>query len=78
MEKDHYKDSKELFLAKIHGKNRPVVLIIDHYVPMHDKDAGSRSTRKYIELLVQEGIRVIFLGDYIYESIRKTLRCGGF
>lgn len=63
---EHYEKPEKLFLARHHGKPRGAVLVIDHYVPMHDRDAGSRSTRQYLELLVKENVRVIFLGDNFY------------
>lgn len=66
LKQQHYRDSRDLFFARQHGKDQRIVLMVDHYVPMHDKDAGSRSTRKYIELLIDEGLRVIFIGDNFY------------
>jgi GT2 family glycosyltransferase len=66
LDKEQYDSSKQLFAARHHGKPRGTVLIIDHYVPMHDRDAGSRSTRQYLELLVKENVRVIFMGDNFY------------
>lgn len=37
------------------------ILIIDHYVPTYDKDAGSRCINMYIKLLVDLGLSVTFL-----------------
>lgn len=42
------------------------VLLIDHYVPMYDKDAGSRTIYQYIQLLVKMGCNVKFIGDNFY------------
>lgn len=39
------------------------LLIIDHYVPMYDHDAGSRSTFSYLKLLVKMGFKIHFIGD---------------
>jgi len=66
LENEHYESADDLFAARHHGKSAATVLVIDHYVPMHDKDAGSRSTRKYLDLFVEEGLRVIFMGDNFY------------
>ena len=39
---------------------RPVVLIVDHYVPEPDRDAGSKHMAQLIELLVEAGFLVKF------------------
>lgn len=44
-----------------HGK--PTIVVIDHYVPHFDRDAGSRTTFQYLELFVEMGLNVKFLGD---------------
>jgi len=62
----HHVDSKSLFKARIHGKNKKVILVIDHYVPMYDKDTGSRSMYMYLDLMVELGYHVIFIGDNFY------------
>jgi len=51
------------FLARDRSKNKKTVLVIDHYVPTFDQDAGSRSTFQYIKLLCQMGYNVKFFGD---------------
>jgi O-antigen biosynthesis protein len=43
------------------------ILVIDHYVPHFDKDAGSRSTYSYIELLLEMGYNVKFIGDNFFK-----------
>ena len=62
----HHADATDLFSARIHGINKKTVLFIDHYVPFYDKDAGSKVAQRYIELMVEENINVIFLGDNFY------------
>lgn len=64
--KEHYPSADNLFLARSHGKSKKTVLFIDHYVPFYDKDAGSKVAQRYIELMIEEGINVIFLGDNFY------------
>ena len=51
--RNHFADARELMRARDYGRNRKTILIIDHYVPETDKDAGSRSTFGIIESLVQ-------------------------
>jgi GT2 family glycosyltransferase/transcription elongation factor Elf1 len=48
-----------------HGK--PTIVVIDHYVPHFDKDAGSRTTFQYLELFTELGMNVKFIGDNFYK-----------
>lgn len=51
------------FRARERSQRRPCILVIDHYVPTWDKDAGSKTTFQYLNLLVKKGYQVKFLGD---------------
>jgi GT2 family glycosyltransferase len=66
LEREHVPNGEQVFLARDRSFNKTTVLIIDHYVPHFDKDAGSRSTFQYIKLLVEAGCNVKFLGDNFY------------
>lgn len=48
-----------------HGK--PTIVVIDHYVPHFDKDAGSRTTFQCLELFTELGMNVKFIGDNFYK-----------
>jgi O-antigen biosynthesis protein len=43
-------------------KNKSL-LFIDRHVPFHDKDAGSKSTFQHLQLMVQMGYNIKFLGN---------------
>ena len=43
------------------GKKR--ILVVDHYVPNFDKDAGGRCTYMNLNLFTQLGMKVSFIGD---------------
>jgi GT2 family glycosyltransferase len=43
--------------------NKPSVLMIDSYVPLHDKEAGSNRLMQIIRILRRSGIGVVFLPD---------------
>ncbi len=43
-----------------HGRDRPAILVIDHYVPEPDRDAGSRSTMAILSALRDAGWLVKF------------------
>ncbi len=51
------------FAARERLQGRKVILVIDHYVPTFDKDAGSKSTFQYIKLFLRKGFVVKFIGD---------------
>lgn len=49
-------------------EDKKVVLVVDHYVPEFDKDAGSRTTYQYLNMLVKKGYIVKFLPDNYNDS----------
>lgn len=58
----HFPNAEQVSQARGRSRDKRSVLIIDHYVPHYDKDAGSRSTWMYIELMLEMGWRVQFMG----------------
>lgn len=52
--------------------NKKVILVVDHYVPEFDKDAGSRTTFQYLKMFVQQGYIVKFLPDNFNNSSPYT------
>ena len=56
----HYDNAQNVFRARDRSKGRLVVLVVDHYVPQPDKDAGSRSMWHIIKTLLMQGICVKF------------------
>jgi len=55
-----------VFQARDRSFEKRTILIIDHYVPWFDQDAGSRSTFMYVKFFVDQGYNVKFLGDNFY------------
>ncbi len=66
LEKEHNKNGVNPFLARERGIGRKILLMVDHYVPQYDKDAGSRTVYQYIRLFVENGYHVKFIGDNFY------------
>lgn len=58
-----YSDPPCLFPARERHYGKKTVLVIDHYVPTYDKDAGSRSTFQFIQMFIHHGYTVKFIGD---------------
>ncbi|NCT88585.1 glycosyltransferase [Stenotrophomonas acidaminiphila] len=64
LEQGHFDNGQHVFLARDRGQfRRSTVLVVDHYVPQPDRDAGSRATWQVMELLVAKGCNVKFWPD---------------
>ncbi len=64
----HFPNAENLYRAKDRGTSGKTILVIDHYVPRYDKDAGSRSTFQYLKWFVEKGLTVKFIGDNFYNE----------
>ncbi|MGG4049562.1 glycosyltransferase [Paenibacillus favisporus] len=62
----HFPNAEHVFWARDRSRGKKTVVIVDHYVPHYDKDAGGRCTYFYIRLMVSMGLHVIFIGDNFY------------
>ena len=51
------------FRARERSMGKPIILVVDHYVPNYDKDAGSKNTYQYLKMFLKKGYVVKFLGD---------------
>ena len=68
-----------VFHARDRSYGKKTILVIDHYVPQFDKDAGSRTTYQYLEAFTELGMNVKFMGDnfYKYEPYSTILQQKG-
>jgi GT2 family glycosyltransferase/2-polyprenyl-3-methyl-5-hydroxy-6-metoxy-1,4-benzoquinol methylase len=67
LEKEHFPNGKNVFLARDRSSGKKTLLMVDHYVPHFDKDAGSRTIFQYLKLFVSLGFNVKFIGDNFYK-----------
>ena len=76
LEKDHFPNAENVFQARDRSSLKKTILVIDHYVPHFDKDAGSRHTFQYLRLLGEMNMNVKFIGDnfYRHEPYTTTLQ----
>ena len=63
---EHYPNGQNVLRARERAWNRPVVLVVDHYVPQPDRDAGSRTMFAFMQRLVEAGCVVKFWPDNLY------------
>ncbi len=57
--RDHFANGEAVFLARERPRQR-CLLIVDHYIPQPDRDAGSRSMMHFIAVYQRAGITVKF------------------
>ncbi|MGI4811430.1 MAG: glycosyltransferase [Janthinobacterium lividum] len=60
LQRDHYPRATQLLRARDRAKHRTVVLVIDHYPPMPDRDAGSLALLAFMQGLLDAGWVVKF------------------
>lgn len=72
--KKQYSNGENVFFARERNYGKKVILIIDHYVPTFDKDAGSKTTFQYIKMFLEKGYAVKFVGDnYAYKEMEPYM-----
>ena len=61
------------FRARERSMGKKIILVVDHYVPTYDKDAGSKTTYQYLKMFLKKGYVVKFLGDnFMHEEPYTT------
>ncbi len=62
------------FRARERSMGKKIILVVDHYVPTYDKDAGSKTTFQYLKMFLEKGFVVKFLGDnFAHEEPYSTV-----
>lgn len=64
----HPENGQNVFCARDRSYGKKTMLVVDHYVPTFDQDAGSRTVFQYLKLFVAKGFNVKFIGDNFYRS----------
>lgn len=62
----HYPNGENVFRARDRAWNRKVALIVDHYIPQPDRDAGSRTMVAFMDALLAAGWVVKFWPDNLW------------
>lgn len=60
LEQGQFANGEHVFLARDRSRNKRHVLVVDHYIPQPDRDAGSRATCQVMHTLLEEGCQVTF------------------
>ena len=72
LESEHYPNAENVLRARDRSFARHHVLVIDHYVPQPDRDAGSRTMFDFLQVLVQAGHAVTFWPDNLWRDPEYT------
>ena len=62
----HYPNAENIVRARDRAWNRRIALIVDHYIPQPDRDAGSRTMIAFIDALLTAGWVVKFWPDNLW------------
>lgn len=68
LDREHFENGTQLFRARDRNLNKKTILVIDHYVPTYDKDAGSFFMYSLLRALTELGYRVVFWPDDLYRK----------
>ena len=63
---EHFPNGQSVMRARGRDKDRRMVLIVDHYVPQPDRDAGSRTVMQFIDRFIEQGFRVKFWPENLH------------
>lgn len=69
---DHFDNGVKPFLARDRSTHKKTILVIDHYVPQPDRDAGSRSMWCFLRVLVSMGLNVKFWPANLWHDPQYT------
>ncbi|MGC1547375.1 MAG: glycosyltransferase, partial [Rhodanobacter sp.] len=69
LQRDHYPNAQNVVRARERGAtstSTSTILVIDHYVPQPDRDAGSRVMLEFMRQFIDMGMKVIFWPDNLW------------
>jgi GT2 family glycosyltransferase/SAM-dependent methyltransferase len=72
LERDNFPNGENVLRARDRSSRKPHILVIDHYVPQIDKDAGSRTMFQFLEALSDEGWAITFWPENLYYDPNYT------
>jgi GT2 family glycosyltransferase len=66
LERDHFPNAEHVFLARERSGCKRIVLVVDHYAPQPDRDAGSRTMWAVLMALRNQGYSVKFWPENLH------------
>jgi GT2 family glycosyltransferase len=68
LEAEHSVNGQNVFAARDRSRAKPHILLVDHYVPQWDRDAGSRAMFHLLRMFAAAGFQVSFWPDNLHED----------
>ena len=68
LETDHFPNGEHVFLARDRAGHKRIVLVVDHYIPQPDRDAGSRTMWAVLVALREQGYVVKFWPENLHRD----------
>lgn len=68
LEREHFPNAEHVPLARERSTLKRIVLIVDHYVPQPDRDAGSRTMWQFIRMFQKMGVVVKFWPENLWHD----------
>jgi len=72
LDSSHYDNGTNVFHAHDRSRGRKTILVVDHYVPQPDRDAGSRSMQCFLRVLLGMGLNVKFWPQNLWHDPEYT------
>ena len=72
LEREHFPNAVNVFAARDRSAGRRAVLVVDHYVPEPDRDAGSKAMFQFLQVLVSLGCNVKFWPENLHRHPAYT------
>lgn len=66
--RENYAGGENVFRARGRTRDAPTILIVDHYVPQPDRDAGSRTMWQFMQRFLEHGWSVKFWPENLYRD----------
>jgi GT2 family glycosyltransferase len=68
LDSDHFPNGVNIFRARGRTQAKKTILIVDHYIPQPDRDAGSRTMWQFIQMFLQRGFSVKFWPENLFND----------
>ncbi|KRE84956.1 glycosyl hydrolase family 1 [Rhodanobacter sp. Soil772] len=68
LKREHFPNGENVFRARGRTGAMRTILIVDHYIPQPDRDAGSRTMWQFIRMFVRKGFSVKFWPENLHND----------
>ncbi|MET4570475.1 glycosyltransferase [Rhodanobacter soli] len=68
LKREHFPNGENVFRARGRTRTTHTILIVDHYIPQPDRDAGSRTIWQFIRMFIRRGFSVKFWPENLHND----------